>query len=728
MNIADQTEPLNAGPLQAPAGGVLDIIKSYRRQLPIFFAVAALIFLAVAVYTWTRVPRYSATATVEVAPRKPEVGSDRSSALNDPTADASVDTQVEVLRSPVLLGAVSDRLGLADGPEFDRLTHAPGTLERLGFGSGSKSEALTTAQRRAAVIDSLKQNLDVRRVAQTFILEISLTTLDRSLTSQIANAIADAYVNQSLQLKLSAAQKAGGLLGVQLARAQTDVNEAETALNNYKISNNLVMIGGGTMAEQELTNLDSQVAAAQAAESEARARYNTARSQLSRGSNGEDVGEALGSPVVQELRRQRAEVVRRIAELSNRYGPKYPATGAAQRELKSIDGQIHSEVGRILSSLDAQTQVATQRTDSLRGSLNQTRSAVASNNVASVRLGQLQSRATAARQLYEELLSRVREISTQAATTQPDARIASLAATPKRPSSPNVPINLLVGALLGIAGGVAAVVIRQGLDQGLSTLEDVEARLNLPYLASLPTLDSSVAEPHGDDPIGAVLAHRRSAFAEAFRSLAAAVLQGAPGVKTILLTSSLPNEGKTTTAICLARVIAMAGTRVVLVDADLRRPNVAASLGLNPSVGAHEVLSGKATLEQALITDGETGVDVLPVVNSGAHDTSPIEGGQFVTLLDRLKSQYDVVILDGSPILPVVDSRILAKSVDAVIFLVRWRKTPETAVEMAAHLLTTVGASVAGVALSRVDLRAMAKSGYGDPAKYFKLYENYYHS
>ena len=291
-----------------------------------------------------------------------------------------------------------------------------------------------------------------------------------------------------------------------------------------------------------------------------------------------------------------------------------------------------------------------------------------------------------------------------------------------------MPINLLVGALLGIAGGVAAVVIRQGLDQGLSSLEDVESRLGLPYLASLPTLDSSVAKPHGDDPIAALLTRRNSAFAEAFRSLAAAVLQGAPDVKTILLTSSLPNEGKTTTAICLARIIAIAGRSVVLVDADLRRPNIAESLGLQPTAGVREVLSGEATLEQALVTDAETGAQVLPALRSAGADTSPIEGGQFVALLEQLKTRFDVVVLDGSPILPVVDSRILAKSVDAVIFLVRWRKTPESAVEMATHLLSTVGATVAGVALSRVDLRAMAKSGYGDPAKYFKSYENYYHS
>lgn len=728
MNIADTIDQDISTVQRIPAGGVLDVIKSYRRHLPLFFLTAGLIFLAVALYTWTRTARYTAVTTVEITPRKAEVGSDRSAPVSDPTADASVDTQVEMLRNPDLAGIVVDRLGLADNPAFDRLTRAPGLLERLGFGSGTPREALTRTQRRAAAVDTVEQDLDVRRVAQTFILEVSVTTLDQALTSRIANALASSYVQQSLDMKLSPGGNANKLLGVQLSRAQADVISAESAMNSYKVAHNLMTVGGGTLAEEELTNLDVQVAEAQAAESEAQARSSTARRQLALGSNGEDVGEALGSPVVQELRRQRAEVERKLAELSNTFGPKYPATSAAQRELTSIDAQIHSEVKRIISSLDAQSQVASRRAGSLMANRNETRGAVAGNNVASVRLNELQFRAKAARDLYEELLGRVREISTQSATTLPDARVASIAGMPKRPSSPNVPINLLVGLLLGMAGGVAAVVIRQGIDQGLSSLEDVESRLNLPYLAGLPTLASSVGKPHDDDPAAAIINHRRSAFAEAYRSLAAAVLEGRPGTRTILVTSAVPNEGKTTTAICLARVIALSGRRVLLVDADLRRPSVASNLGLVATAGVHEVLTGKASFEDALIHDPETGAHILPVLDAASMETSPIEGGQFAELIQRLSAQYDAVILDGSPILPVVDGRVLAKAVDAVIFLVRWRKTPATAVEMAMHLLSTVGASVAGVALSRVDLHAMAKSGYGDPAKYFKLYENYYHS
>jgi capsular exopolysaccharide synthesis family protein len=723
--------PLVAADSVVAPVGVIGIFNTYRRHLKLFALVFASIMAIAAAYTFLQVPRYTATASLVVAPRPNEIGSDRGTALSDPAADSSVDTQVELLRSHSLALAVVDRLDLASPARFEALTHAPTMLDRIpAFRSSSDPQVTTAAARREAAAERLIVGLDVHRVAQTFALTISFTHPDRNLAAAIVNTYADRFVDQSTAVKREGTSTAGTLLRGQLASARTEVEAAENALGRYKVAHNLMSVQGYTAAEQQLTSLDDQVTQARAGQAEAEARLQIARQQLSRGSSGDNLGEALNSPVVQQLRSQRAVLSGQVADLSGSFGPKYPPLAAARRQLDDVDTQIQGEINRTIASLEASRDVAGQRVASLTGSAGAARGAVAGNNIASIQLGTLQLRADTARQAYSQLLARVGEINVQSASTQADARIASLAVPPARPSAPNVPINLLVGALLASAAAFGSVFLRQGTDQGLRTLEDVEGRLQLPYLAGLPTLGSAVRRPHGSDPVTALLDHRESAYAEGFRNLAASVLKAADrgSTQTIALTSALPNEGKTTAAIGLARILAMSGTRTVLVDADLRRPNVANALGLRPKIGLQQVLDGQASLADALLLDEESGLMVLPMLRAGIASSSALHDGKFEALLGELKQVFDIVVLDASPVLPVVDGRLVAKMADAAVLLARWRVTPDSAVEMAAHMLQSLGVSVRGVALTRIDLQALARSGYGDPAQFLGTYSTYYAS
>ena len=715
-------------PVEHARTGLFDLIKTYRRHVGLFVLVAGAVMLAAAAFTFLQVPRYTATATLVIAPRPAEIGSDRTSPLSDPATDSSVDTQVELLKSPTLAAEVVERLRLDQPAGFTRLTREPTARDRLPFGSPQQEPLPDAAARRSAAVERLSRGLDVHRTAQTFALALTFTHSDRGLAAQIVNAFAQTFVTQSVTVKRQGADSAGAMLSGQLARARAEVEAADGALGRYKVAHNLMSVQGSTIAEQQLSNLDAQVAQARAGEAEATARLQTARQQLARGSSGDDLGEALNSPVIQQLRSQRAVTSAQVADMSGQFGPKYPPLVAAQRQLSDIDSQIQGEINRTVSNLEAQQQVASRRTGSLAGSAGNARSAVAGNNVASVALGGLQLRSETAHTNYAQLLSRVNEINAQVATTQADARVASLAPLPLRPSSPNVPINLLVGALLAVAAGLGAVFLRQGTDRGVRTLEDVEGRLHLPYLAGLPTLRSSVRHLNGSDPVTALLEHRDSAYAEGFRSLAASILQAANSgtVRSIALTSALPNEGKTTAAIGLARILAMSGTNVVLVDADMRRPSVANALGLRPTAGLQHVLDGEATLDDALIHDAESGAAILPMLRTGKAIGSSLTDGSFDQLLEDLKARFDVVILDASPVLPVVDGRLVAKKADSTVLLVRWRKTPDAAVEMATHMLQALGVSMTGVALTQVDLQALARSGYGDPAQFMGSYSTYY--
>ncbi|MBM6577483.1 polysaccharide biosynthesis tyrosine autokinase [Microvirga sp. SRT01] len=711
----------------APSPGIMDLIKTYRRHLLLFVLVAGGIMAVVTALTLLQPKSYTATASLVIAPRPAEIGSDRTTPLNDPAADSSVDTQVELLKSRTLAGLVVDDLGLARAERFAALTDTPTLRDRIPLLAPTRKPVAASARRDAAIAQ-LQQRLEVHRTAQTFVLTLSFAHPDRHLAMEVVNGFARQFVAQSVAVKREGADSSHRLLRSQLDDARQEVEAADGALGRYKVANNLMSIQGGTIAEQQLSSLDEQVAQARAGEAEAAARLATARRQLARGSSGDDLGEALGSPVIQQLRSQRAVVSAQVADLGGRYGPKYPPLAAAQRQVDDIDAQIQGEIRRTISNLEAQREVASRRTGSLAGSASAARSQVATNNVASIALGGLQLRSETAHQRYAALLNRVNEIGAQAATTQPDARIASLAALPVDPTSPNVPINLLVGGLLATAIGLGVVFLRQGTDRGIRTLEDVEGRLQLPYLAGLPTLGSAVRDVGGSDPISALVDHSQSAYAEGYRNLAASVLEaaGSGKVRTIALTSALPNEGKTTASIGLARIVAMSGPKVVLVDADMRRPSIASALGLRPDVGLQQVLDGEATLDEALVRDSDSPLYILPMLRAGIGGTQALNNGSFDRLIEDLKVRFDVVIFDASPVLPVVDGRLVAKKVDSTVLLVRWRKTPDAAVEMAVHLLQTLGVKMTGVALSRVDLHALARSGYGDPAQFMGSYAGYY--
>ncbi|MEM9964104.1 MAG: polysaccharide biosynthesis tyrosine autokinase, partial [Asticcacaulis sp.] len=500
-------------------------------------------------------------------------------------------------------------------------------------------------------------------------------------------------------------------------------------VQNYMIANNLMSAQGATLTEQEISNLSQTHASVKVDLAEAEARLATARRQLAAGSTGEDVGEALNSQVIKDLRNQRAQVSRRIAEMESRYGPLHPEIIKAKRELQDIDAQINSEIQRIISNLEAQASVQRQRAASVAGSVGQARGKLVGNNRALVRLNELQREAEASRTLYESYLGRFKQTAAQEGIEKTDARIVSKASLPTGPSSPKRKLALMLALVCGFGVAVAAVLVRRALDSGLVTGSDVESLLDQSYLAGIAAVGST-AEPGTKittEPLPFIQQKPLSVFAEGFRSLRASLLYSRLGgdIKVIALTSSLPGEGKTTTAVCLAQVMVQSGQSVIVVDCDLRRRSIKDVLGVEVDKGMLEVLSGSATLDEAIITDAH-GVHYLPLAKS-AYTPKEVFGSEAMdTLLAELRERYDTVILDTAPVLAVVDTRILARKADITVMLLRWRKTPRKAVAGALNLLADSGVRVGGVALTQIDVREQARYGYGDNGYYYNAYKKYY--
>ena len=730
------------------AGDLNQVLATFRRRSRLFMAVGVVIVAAVMLETLQQTPRFTATANVMIDTRKHSVDNIQAVLSDLPDDTGVVDTEVEILKSRSLAERVVNTLKLDQDSEFNpslvkpnpvraainapiaalkSMTHAlsPSASPQ----SRLEAESLSAQKQHESVVDHVLKALEVRRSGLTYVINIQFQSKDPAKAALIANTFADRYLMEQLEAKFDATQQATQWLNERLAELEPQVQAAESAVASYKSSHGLLAAENSTLTEQEISQLNGQLATAQAEQAEQDARVRTAQQSLASGATGEEIAGAMNSDVMKNLRAQRAQVSQQAADLETKYGPKHPDVIKIQRQLADIDVQIKQELARVVGGLQSEDQVARQRTSSIMASLQRTKGTLAGNNQSGVELADLQRKADAASTLYNSLLNRAKETSTDQGSEQSDARVVSRAKIPIRPSFPNVTLNLIIGIVLGLIGGVGAVLLMEALDSGLATSEDVERILGVPHLGAIPSLDSTTDGKASGIPPGRYIVEKPlSAFAESFRNLRASILFSKVDtpVKVAILTSSLPGEGKTTTTFCLGRSMAMSGARTIVVDCDLRRRNINRMLDIEPAVGLIEVLQGVATLDEAIVLDKPSGAHFLPLAKSVYTPKDLFGSAAMDRLLAELRQRYDIVLLDTAPVIPVSDTRILAPKADIVVFLVQWRRVPRKAVEAAFAMLTSVGAEIAGVALTLVDAREQAKYGYGDAGYYYRSYRKYY--
>jgi succinoglycan biosynthesis transport protein ExoP len=713
------------------------VFEAARRRYPVFL-VGFFVTLALAVMLiLSQKPAFTASSSVMMDPRQlrlfeanisPSVSADQS------LSTEAVATQVALIESRGMAEQVVDQLHLDKDPRLG--ASSPGLRNQLvravlgRVGDAPATPVLSQEDKRAAAVAEVMNHLDVQRLGLTYVINISFTSPAADRAADVANAYAAAYLQQSLQNKSDANRQAGGYLESRVRELSDQAASDAAAVQQYKIAHNLLGAEGATLTQQEISNLNQQVASARAEAASDQARLDTARAQVSKGSNGDDVGAVLGSPVVETLRSQRAQVSGQLAELNGRYGPRYPDVLKAQQQLQDLDLQIRAEIQRVISNMQATSQVSARRLTSLEGALNQSRGTLATDTRSTAGLMQLQQRAAASQTLYDSYLARFKEIMTSAGTEQSDARILSRAQIPNKPSSPRLLLDaalaVIVASIFGFIAGVVAEIMDQSFGNGL----EIERRLHAPCIGSIPLL-ASVAKGARLAPVEYIVANPFSVFAESFRNLKVSILQSraAPGPSTILaVTSPLSGEGKTTTSVCLGETSSLQGARTIVVDCDLRRRALQKFVQQGPQLGLVEVVHGEASLEDAIVVDALTGVHYLPLSHGKLTATDIFGSVAMDALLDQLRSRYDFIILDTAPLLALADARTLAAKSDAVILLCGWRKTPEDAVKSAIRLLRAAGAPLVGVSLTRVDVRKQAAHGYGDSAYYYREADGYHAS
>lgn len=680
----------------------LDINESIgflRRRYKTILACLGLCVLAALAISIFGTKTYTAESTVMLVPQADSIV--ESNGISRPPAMMNgelVDTQIEIIDSRAMSETVAASLGLTEG--------------------------LSSGEERK-LIDDLRENVSAERTGESYAITISVDAEEPQQAAMLANEYAQQFASWEETAERGRNAQERQEVEQRLAELREQAQSDTQALQQYRIANNLLTTTGASLTEQEIANYNFEVTKARAEAAEDQARLQTALGQLRSGSAGDDVGEALDSPVVSSLRTQEAELARQVANLSSRYGPNHPELIRTRQELSELRGQIQAEIGRVISNLRAKQAVSSQRLASLNSSLSTARGKLSDNNAAMVGLSELERAAAASQEIYETYLNRFKALVAAEGTEKPNARILTFAQAPLTPRSPNVKLNLALAVVIGLGLGIVVAYIREALFQGINSGHDVETKLNERFLASIPLLES--VDPGNPHAVSAIRDDPKSIFTESFRGLAASINQATRGnSQVIAITSALPGEGKTITSCCLSHVLASSGRRTVLIDCDMRRRGISRLLDLKAEQkGLVEILSGDSPLDVEQLA-GDRLFCVIPLKQSDVEPEQLLIGEEFVQLLNTLREHFDNIILDLPPVLPMASTRILASRADAVVLTAQWHKTSSFAIKAARKRLPDDQVNVVGVALNQVDLRKKSYFDRNDATFYYNQYSEYY--
>lgn len=713
--------------VEEPGLNLLDLLRIVRVRRKIILGTAAVVVALVSVVVMEMTPLYSATAVVMLDQRKHNLEDTAAVLSGLPTDQATIQNQVQILTSLELASRVVDKEKLRDDPEFNpKLTGFSvilGAINPMNWFRTRKTEAdaQETDIERSAITHRFIDRISVSPIGLSTAMKVTFQAENPEKAARLAGAIANAYVEDQLEAKFQATQKATQWLSGRINELSQKAQLADAAVQQYKAENNITMTTtGGSVVEQQIGQISAQLTAAKTDLAEKQANYGRLAA-LAKSGHAAASSQVLASPVVAALRAQESQLTSQMANLESKYGPRHPKMLDLQAQKQMLDGKIDEEIQRFVDSARNDVDVAASHVGSLQGSLQQAEQQGAGQNQANVQLTALQSAATSARAMYEAFLGRLNQTQGQEGLQTPDARIISNPEVPTAPSFPKKTLSIGLSIPAGLILGLILAFTMERVDLGFRTTTEVEGRLNLPVLSTIP----EVIQPKQGDPINAadlIINKPMSSFAEALRGLqlGLALSNVDQQPKVIVVTSSVPSEGKTTIALSLARIAARGGMKAVLVDGDLRRPNVAKSANVvTTENGLIEILTDKTPLDAALHNDSLSEAKILPCLHTPASPTDILASNAMRKLVSSLRDTFDLVIIDSAPLLPVNDTKILGMLADAVLMVVRWEKTPRDAVANAARILFDVRAPVAGIALTRADTERFRYYSYG--------YQSYYH-
>jgi polysaccharide biosynthesis transport protein len=744
---------------------VLDFLR--RQYRPIAVAVAIGVALGF-IYLLTTPPTYTATASLLIDTKNVQLFQRQSAASDMPIDTGMVESQVEILKSETIALAVIDKLHLDQDPEF--LNPPRGlvsTLLGVVFGLFSSHEPASDFVIKRATVAAFQSRLEIKRVGLTYVISVGFRLHNPDRAAQIANEVANAYIDDQLESTYAAARRAGTWLQVRLRELRDQASTAERAVVAFKTKHDIVDAGGRSINDQQLAELNSELVVARSKTGEAKARLDRVQAVLQRNSPettvSATVADTLKNDVIIKLRSQYLELARREADWTPRYGSNHLAVINIRNQMRELQNSIHDELQRIAETYKSDAEIAKQQEDSLQKQLDRavTQSQVTSE--AQVALRELESNSQTYRALYDNFLQRYMESVQQQSFPITDARLISVATRPLGKSGPKTMLILGAATFVGLAMGLAVAAWRTFADRVFRTASQVEATLQTDCIALVPSVSAQAMKAsfgdassrdiseHGEAAIplaqharllaagyqtimpvdglySAVVEEPFSPLAEAIRSIKVAIdlSPAASGGRITGITSSVPNEGKSSIAAAAARLLAQSGARTLLIDCDLRNPSLSRLLSPKAKLGLLDVVSGSATLEKAIWIDPVTHLMFLPASIKGryAHSSEILGSSALRKFFDTSRQNYDYVIADFAPLRPIVDVRAATNLVDSYLYVVEWGSTHIDLVSGALRSARNVYDHLLGVVLNKVDLKALGR--YDGRGADYHLMEYYY--
>jgi polysaccharide biosynthesis transport protein len=695
---------------------ILHYWQILRKRKWVVLATFTIVFALSVIGTLKATRLYQATSKVAIFPENPNALGFKDGDTSTPDYDyeATLETQAAILRSDALAAEVIQAMHLDQDPRF---TGAPPSQSADSIRVSSMQP---DPAKIAGLLGAFSGGLSVQIVPSSRLVQISYTHPDPLLATEIVNALVRTFIEQNFKTKYDSVIQTSDWLSTELADLQLKVQTSEEKLVRYQKDHSILGVDEKqNIVTAKLNELNNELTAAETDRIQKESNYRLAAS-------GDPAGFAKTphddkSGMLDKLREKEADLNTQYAQATTQFGSGYPKVVELNNQLKQVRAEIAAEETRMQQGIRDEYLAALQRENLLSTAFEQQKREANQLNESAIEYSSLKRDADSNRQLYQDLQQRVKEAGVSAGLRSSNIRVVDIARPPTGPISPNEQRSLMLGFILGLGLGIGLALVIESFDNTVRSMEELSAISTLPSLGTIPLqlsnngnlrkrLKTTLAGTEKPDLIDLVThARPRSEAAEAYRALRTSILLSSFGAppKVILVTSALPQEGKTTISANSALVLAQRGSRVLLVDADLRRPGIDKLFGLRPRGGLSTLISGVDKLEDVVFPS--TQVPNLWILPAGPIPPQPVELLGSTVLRDQIarwRDEFDHVIIDTPPCLSVTDAVVLSPEADRVILVARSGRTTKPSLRRACDLLLQVNARVMGIVLNALDLRS----------------------
>ena len=748
MNFANQflNQPYETALKDESFTGLNQVRDFLSRQWRLIAIIAGLSIVLGALYILTSPTKYTAQADMIIDTKKVTWTQSELSTEKLSVEDASVESEIETTKSETVALAVIKRLHLADDPEFTGARHSilPRifNLFRSSPNLDSSKPAVSNDELSRQALGVFKSNLKVLRLGRSYIEQIQYTSLSRDKAATIANAVADAYIEDQLQAKFEATRRASEWLQLRIGELRQQASNAFKEVQDFKSENSIIIgVDGKLASEVELDQLGTALAKARSDTTQARAKVDRITRVMEQRSNKGNldipdpvVTDALSNPVITRLRQQFLDDQGKESEWSSRYGPDHTAARNLRAEMAGLQRAIWDEVSRIAESYKSELQIARSQEEAIDKRMMEVFQKSASARQSQVRLRELETASNTYRGIYETFLTRFTQSVQQQSFPSTEARLVTVASPPSQPSSPKIALTMALATLCGLGIGAIAAFAREQMNRQIHTRAQIEGLLNTSCLAVLPAFKTT-------KPVLSRLRATRdsrafrqiieaapfSSTAEALRYIKVAIDLHPTGAKIIGVVSALTGEGKTTVATSFAAFLAKAGARTLLIDADLRNPAMTRALGYSNAPGLLNMVADRSDFRDLVISDINFKFDFLPASTriKTSNSSDILTTSTMKDMLKAASSEYDYILVDLPPILPVVDVKASAHLFDAFVLVVEWGATSTDEIIKAVRTSAVLSERLLGAVLNKTDEAVMRRfEGYSDRRYMYYSNEN----